>query len=43
MSEPSTSGTLVTVEQLRDHLEDPGWCVIDVRHDLMNVEAGRRA
>ena len=43
MSESSTSGTLVTVEQLRDHLEDPGWCVIDVRHDLMNVTAGRRA
>jgi thiosulfate/3-mercaptopyruvate sulfurtransferase len=43
MSGPSTSGTLVTVEQLHDHLEDPGWCVIDVRHDLMNVEAGRRA
>ena len=30
MSPSSTSGTLVTVEQLRDHLEDPGWCVIDV-------------
>lgn len=43
MSESSTSGTLVTVEQLRDHLEDPGWCVIDVRHDLMDVTAGRRA
>ena len=43
MSGPSTSGTLVTVEQLHDHLEDPGWCVIDVRHDLMNVSAGRRA
>jgi thiosulfate/3-mercaptopyruvate sulfurtransferase len=43
MSKSSSSGTLVTVEQLRDHLEDPGWCVIDVRHDLMNVTAGRRA
>ena len=43
MSDPSTSGTLVTVERLRNHVEDPGWCVIDVRHDLMNVTAGRRA
>ncbi|MGZ8255406.1 MAG: sulfurtransferase [Burkholderiaceae bacterium] len=43
MPQASTSGTLVTVEQLRNHLEDPGWCVIDVRHDLMNVAAGRRA
>src|SRR5512137_712235 len=43
MSEATTSGTLVTVEQLRDHLEDRHWCVIDVRHDLMDVGAGRRA
>ena len=43
MSESFTSGTLVTVEQLRDHVQDPGWCVIDVRHDLMDVAAGRRA
>ena len=43
MPEASTSGTLVTVEQLRSHLEDPGWCVLDVRHDLMDVTAGRRA
>lgn len=43
MAESSSSGTLVTVEQLHDHLEDPGWCVIDVRHDLMDVTAGRRA
>ncbi|HEX5640524.1 MAG TPA: sulfurtransferase [Burkholderiaceae bacterium] len=43
MSDPFTSGTLVTVEQLRNHFEDPGWCVIDVRHDLMNATAGRRA
>ena len=35
--------TLVTVEQLREHLEDPAWRVIDVRHDLMDVEAGPRA
>jgi thiosulfate/3-mercaptopyruvate sulfurtransferase len=35
--------TLVTVEQLQEHLEDPAWHVIDVRHDLMDVEAGPRA
>jgi len=35
--------TLVTVEQLREHLEDPAWRIIDVRHDLMDVDAGLRA
>jgi thiosulfate/3-mercaptopyruvate sulfurtransferase len=35
--------TLVTVEQLKEHLEDPAWRVIDVRHDLMDVDAGPRA
>ncbi len=35
--------TLVTVEQLQEHLEDPAWRVIDVRHDLMDVEVGPRA
>ena len=35
--------TLVSVEQLQEHLEDPAWRVIDVRHDLMDVDAGPRA
>jgi len=35
--------TLVAVEQLQEHLEDPAWRVIDVRHDLMDAEAGPRA
>jgi len=35
--------TLVTVEQLQEHLDDPAWRVIDVRHDLMDVDAGPRA
>jgi thiosulfate/3-mercaptopyruvate sulfurtransferase len=35
--------TLVSVDQLQDHLEDPAWRVIDVRHDLMDAEAGPRA
>jgi thiosulfate/3-mercaptopyruvate sulfurtransferase len=35
--------TLVTVAQLQDHLFDADWCVLDVRHDLMDTESGRRA
>jgi thiosulfate/3-mercaptopyruvate sulfurtransferase len=35
--------TLVTVEQLHDHLFHPQWCAVDVRHDLLDPEAGRRA
>jgi thiosulfate/3-mercaptopyruvate sulfurtransferase len=43
MSEPITSETLVTVEQLRDNLSREDWRVIDVRHDLMDTGAGWRA
>jgi thiosulfate/3-mercaptopyruvate sulfurtransferase len=43
MSASLTSSTLVTVEQLQAHLSDPGWCVVDVRHDLMKPEVGRAA
>lgn len=43
MSESLSSATLVTVDQLHDHLFRPDWCVIDVRHDLMDTEAGWRA
>jgi thiosulfate/3-mercaptopyruvate sulfurtransferase len=35
--------TLVTVAQLQDHLFDADWCVLDVRHDLMDTESGRRS
>lgn len=35
-----TYTTLITVDQLHDHLFQPDWCVIDVRHDLMDTEAG---
>jgi thiosulfate/3-mercaptopyruvate sulfurtransferase len=35
--------TLVTVEQLQQHLDDPSWRVIDVRHELTDPEAGPRA
>jgi len=43
MSEPFFSTTLVTVDQLNDHLLRPDWRVIDVRHDLMDPAAGRRS
>jgi thiosulfate/3-mercaptopyruvate sulfurtransferase len=34
--------TLVNVSELKAHLSDPGWCVLDCRHDLIDVELGRR-
>src|SRR5258708_33069067 len=34
---------LVTTEELAAHLDDPKWVVFDTRHDLMDVEKGRRA
>jgi thiosulfate/3-mercaptopyruvate sulfurtransferase len=37
------SGMLVTTEELAAHLNDPSWVVFDTRHDLMDVEKGRRA
>ena len=43
MTETVSSGTLITVEQLKDNLFREDWCVIDVRHDLMDTEAGWRA
>jgi thiosulfate/3-mercaptopyruvate sulfurtransferase len=34
---------LVTTGELAEHLDDPRWVVFDVRHDLADVEKGRRA
>ena len=34
---------LVTTQELAQHLGDPQWIVFDVRHDLADVEKGRRA
>jgi thiosulfate/3-mercaptopyruvate sulfurtransferase len=34
---------LVTPRELAEHLGDPSWVVFDVRHDLADVEKGRRA
>jgi thiosulfate/3-mercaptopyruvate sulfurtransferase len=35
--------TLVTVDELEQHLFDHDWCVVDCRHDLMDFEAGWKA
>jgi thiosulfate/3-mercaptopyruvate sulfurtransferase len=35
--------TLVSIEDLSAHLDDPDWVVCDCRHDLVNYEAGRSA
>jgi thiosulfate/3-mercaptopyruvate sulfurtransferase len=34
---------LVTTQELADHLDDTQWVVFDTRHDLMDVEKGRKA
>jgi thiosulfate/3-mercaptopyruvate sulfurtransferase len=34
--------TLVSVEQLASHLNDPAWCIVDCRHDLFDHALGRR-
>ena len=35
--------TLVDVETLRAHLDDPNWLVVDVRHQLSDTGYGERA
>lgn len=35
--------TLIDAATLAQHLTDPDWIVIDCRHDLMDLEAGRAA
>jgi thiosulfate/3-mercaptopyruvate sulfurtransferase len=37
-----SSTTLVTVEQLKQHAQDPDWCIVDCRHDLFDHALGRR-
>jgi len=43
MSATESSNILINVEQLRAHLNDTGWCIVDVRHDLFDAEAGIQA
>ncbi|TFW10625.1 sulfurtransferase [Massilia arenosa] len=33
--------TLISAAELAEHIEDPRWVVIDCRHDLVNLDAGR--
>ena len=33
--------TLITAADLAAHIDDPNWIVVDCRHDLMNLSAGR--
>ena len=35
--------TLVSARDLAAHIDDPKWIVVDCRHDLMNLAAGRDA
>lgn len=43
MSATESPNILVNAEQLSAHLNDAGWCIVDVRHDLFDAEAGIRA
>jgi len=38
-----TFSTLISAAELAAHLDDANWVVCDCRHDLADVEAGRRA
>lgn len=38
-----TFSTLISAAELARHLGDAGWIICDCRHDLADVEAGRRA
>ena len=37
----ATYTTLISAADLSAHLDDPHWVVVDCRHDLMNLSAGR--
>ena len=43
MDANDSTDMLVGVARLREHLRDPHWCIVDVRHDLFDAEAGIRA
>ncbi|UOD33150.1 sulfurtransferase [Massilia violaceinigra] len=35
--------TLISVADLAGHIDNPSWVMVDCRHDLMNLSAGREA
>ncbi len=41
MSQPFR--TLISVAELAQGIDNPGWCVVDCRHDLVNPDFGRDA
>ena len=41
--EDSMYTTLIAPADLASHLDDPNWIVLDCRHDLMNLAAGRES
>lgn len=43
MNDTTPRTTLVGTAELQSRLDDPRWIVFDCRHDLVDVEAGRRA
>src|SRR6202158_4764683 len=43
MTTPSPTQLLVSAGELEAHLDDPQWVVLDTRHDLVDVDKGRRA
>ena len=34
--------TLIQASELAAHVGSPGWVIVDCRHDLMNLDAGRQ-
>ena len=43
MTQTPPRTTLVSTAEAQAHLDDPRWILFDCRHDLADVEAGRRA
>jgi thiosulfate/3-mercaptopyruvate sulfurtransferase len=41
MTTSTTYTTLISAADLAAHIDDPNWVVLDCRHDLMNLSAGR--
>ena len=39
----STYSTLISAQDVAAHLNEKHWVILDVRHDLMNTQAGAQA